>query len=526
MNSSEIGSEEDYSHSFDENNNSAQFNVGSPLSIKTAISPISLNHQKSITTLVEDASNQLRAVTLPTDKEQIKFLDTLKIVNSPMQKLASLLDFLVEKVTSSSLEVTKMFKEMHSAKEEAKISDAKASRLLLHLQQNVKLLAQLATNNDETTLVQEAALNVQSVSSFETGIPSDYIRQLKLVLASNRDPMAHVEVLELLKQEISINSIMRRQTQALNQKSSSLMKSIEDIKAQMTNISVTKSEKMKQQIRKQRAFIKQICGLCGCEESHILETIQKSADQAKRNQASIELLSKKVQQMKAEHETQLSKFANENGKLVNEMNILKHQLGQYETAQKSAQKTRMKLCELLGIQANAKYTELEALIFAANQAIPVVINYKNIEKGLGIDPSQAGEYIEQLKEEISHLKVDQEKKKALMEKQAATIAELQDESWKKWGFDSEPNSNSNSSRKHSPLNNINFSHIHSIDDPESSFVHTTKSNTSLTENSMSIGEDSHFGELNNLKNEFSTIEKELHQLQSHLTQVGQDVDVI
>lgn len=599
-NYSEISSDLSYSQTLEENENSAQFIPGSPVSSKSPISPISVNSQQALTTLVIDAVNQLRAVTLPNDKEQLQFLDSLYIQNtksninnsnisSPVNKISSLIDFLIEKVTSSSLEVTKMYKEMQNAKEESRISESKASRMLLHLQQNIKLLSRIATNNGDTTIAQEAALNVQSISNLEDAhIPPDYIRQLKQTLSNKKDPTAQVEVLELLKQEISINSILRKQMQTLSQTSDSLLKSIELIKAQVSNVSKKKVDKMKLQIKKQQAFNKQLCSLCGCEENQIIETIQKSAEQAKRNQASIELLSKKLQQMKTETETKISGLTDENSKLTNEINILKHQLSQYENIQKSAQKTRMKLCELLNIQTNPKQTEFEAITTAANQSIPILISYFNIQKKTNVDISNIADYIQELKDEVSKLKIDQEKKRALMEKQAATIAELQDKSWKNWGIDEISKSGSlvrdDDESKGSNTNKLNYNYssvnsIHSMEGKENneansfsqsssasstkikqrlkqkvpanrstnssspsiskSNINSSKSNldenSSYSNNLIGIDKDyifnddnddeSQFEQLNVLKHQFSSIEQELVKIQKAVDVDNSDNEV-
>lgn len=599
-NYSEISSDLSYSQTLEENENSAQFIPGSPVSSKSPISPISVNSQQALTTLVIDAVNQLRAVTLPNDKEQLQFLDSLYIPNtksninnsnisSPVNKISSLIDFLIEKVTSSSLEITKMYKEMQNAKEESRISESKASRMLLHLQQNIKLLSRIATNNGDTTIAQEAALNVQSISNLEDAhIPPDYIRQLKQTLSNKKDPTAQVEVLELLKQEISINSILRKQMQTLSQTSDSLLKSIELIKSQVSNVSKKKVDKMKLQIKKQQAFNKQLCSLCGCEENQIIETIQKSAEQAKRNQASIELLSKKLQQMKTETETKISDLTDENSKLTNEINILKHQLSQYENIQKSAQKTRMKLCELLNIQTNPKQTEFEAITTAANQSIPILISYFNIQKKTNVDISNIADYIQELKDEVSKLKIDQEKKRALMEKQAATIAELQDKSWKNWGIDEISKSGSlvrdDDESKGSNTNKLNYNYssvnsIHSMEGKENneansfnqyssasstkikqrlkqkvpanrstnssspsiskSNINSSKSNldenSSYSNNLIGIDKDyifnddnddeSQFEQLNVLKHQFSSIEQELVKIQKAVDVDNSDNEV-
>ncbi|OHS94793.1 hypothetical protein TRFO_39033 [Tritrichomonas foetus] len=515
MNSIEISSDGSYSPNLDDNNNSAHFITGSPVRSKSPISPISSSFSNSqpILTLVDEAASQLRAVTLPNDKEQLQFLETLKKTNQPMKKISILVDFLIEKVTSSSLEVTKMYKEMQTAREESKISESKASRLLLHLQQNIKLITRVATNNGETTLAQEAALNVQSVSQLDAQIPPDYIRQLKQTLSNKKDPMVQVEIMELLKQEIAINSLFRKQTQQLTKTSENLVKSISEIKNQMSTMSLKQTEKLKQQIKKYHTFIKQICDSCGCDEAHIIETIQKSTDQAKRNQASIDLLSKKLQQMKGESETKISQLVNEKSNLTNEINILKHQIGQYENVQKNAQRVRMKLCELLGVQANIKSSEFESLVFAANSAIPVVNNYLSLQKTLGVEPMKANEYIQDLRDEIARLKNDQEKKRILMEKQAATIAELQDKSWKNWGM--EPVGSTQ---------NINFSNTQSIDENSASYEQsppTTKS-TSLADSNYTTfnyddtADEDQLGQLTEIQNQFSSIEKELDAIRNQV----------
>ena len=248
----------------------------------------------------------------------------------------------------------------------------------------------------------------------------------------------------------------------------------------------------------------------------------------------------------------------------------------------------MKLCELLNIQTNPKQTEFEAITTAANQSIPILISYFNIQKKTNVDISNIADYIQELKDEVSKLKIDQEKKRALMEKQAATIAELQDKSWKNWGIDEISKSGSlvrdDDESKGSNTNKLNYNYssvnsIHSMEGKENneansfsqsssasstkikqrlkqkvpanrstnssspsiskSNINSSKSNldenSSYSNNLIGIDKDyifnddnddeSQFEQLNVLKHQFSSIEQELVKIQKAVDVDNSDNEV-
>lgn len=520
MDLSDMRSDLSSSQTIDENSNSLRFVPGSPLS-SNSVMQSNNSFQQDLATLFKDSINQLKIVTLPNDTKQMQFLESLNSSESQTNiknQLSSLLDFLIEKVTSSSLETTKMFKEMQAAREEAKISEAKSSRMLLHLQQNVKLLTKLATDNGETTLAQEAAQNVQSISQIEDAtVPHDYIRTLKQTLANKTDPTARIEVLELLKQEIAINSIMRRQAQSLTEKSNLLTKTVEEIKANFANASSKNIGIFRQKVKKYKQFIKQLCELYQCDEKSIITTITNSIDKLKSNQSAIDALNQKLNQLKIESQTQIQKLTEENSKLMNENKSYKNQLS---SSQKNIKKVKNKFYELYNIPENQNETDLDGLLSISNRAIQSLSSYFNIQKSLGMDISKITIYINNLKDEIAKLKIDQEKKRVLMEKQAETIAELKDKSWKSWGID-----NIQDIPHQSEYESYSSTSLISKSTTPSKFINQSKDQQLTNEHTTQLssefwyGEDtdeSQFEQFNLLKNQFNSIQQELDKLKENV----------
>jgi hypothetical protein len=118
--------------------------------------------------------------------------------------------------------------EMQRARDELRMSENRASRPLLDLRQNVKLLTHVAAQEWETTIVQEAAQDVANVSELDCPISPTYLKQLGQVLSGSGGRPTGLEVLELLTQEISIPSVLRRRTTKLFEMSTCLTQTMAD----------------------------------------------------------------------------------------------------------------------------------------------------------------------------------------------------------------------------------------------------------------------------------------------------------
>lgn len=514
MNSSE-------SFSIDEQNNSYQdqdleFNAESPeFSSKSKLldssspSPIKPTTNRSINSILEERCAQLSAVTLPSDKSQLRFLNSLESETSPLNKLSIFLDYLIEKTTSMSLEAPKYTKEIQSLKEKLKLAENKNSRLLLHLQQNVKILTKVATNEDETTLIQEAAQTYKSIENFTDDRKHDYIKQLNKTLQQKPDPKAALEILELLKQEISINAILRKQTQSLHTKSSQLVQSLKQLKTQFETISSERYEKqiskLKNQSQKQQTLLTKLATMANCGVDNLEQSMQQIIQSSSTQQKALEHMKKKIDSFKKENETKLVALKNEN-------NELKQLIAQKDSTNKKCIKIRNVLCEELGI--TSKYTsEPEGLISAATKSLEYVKILKQVCAKTSSEPSNVEESITALAEANERLERMQKQNRLFMKKQGEVIQELQDNSWKQWGI--------------SMVGTLNVPEPHKMDDlalreileekissEVNKSVDATKSDDFPEENSTEYS--SHFGELNELRNQFSSIEKELVQLQDQM----------
>jgi hypothetical protein len=424
--------------------------------------------------LIDEATAQLLSVTLPNDTSQLKFLRSLESVTSPIEKISSFVNFLVQKVTTSSLETARMFKEMQHAKEQLRLSENRESRLCLHLQQNVKLLGRVATNEGDTTLVQEAAQNIASVSGLDFQVPPNYLKQIKQALSAKRDRLVGVEVLELLKQEISINSILRKQIEQLFSTSHRLQQAVETIKQEFKRRG---PDRVISELKKSESLLTQIAGFLKCPVAEIEATVTRLIEENSSKQRSLDLLKKKLADLTKQFNDQQGEFE-----------IAKHQLQQREESDKRGQKVRMQLLKELGLQCKAT-TELDALIFAASRAVPIVESHRVICSALQSNPGQVLNVIDQIRQENEKLKRVIEQNRALMANQAETIQALQDQSWKKWA--------------QSP-DSLAVPH----DDAAS---HSSDSNSQ-----MDLETEAQFSQLKGLNEQFTSIERELDELKQEM----------
>jgi hypothetical protein len=441
---------------------------------------------RALVSLIDDSASQLRLVTLPNDTSQLKFLNSVESMTAPVEKITAFVNFLVHKVASTALETTKMFREMQRAREELRISENKASRLLLHLQQNVKLLTRVATHEGETTIMQEAAQNVSSVSELECTVPPSYLKQLRQALSDPVDRLAGLEVLELLKQEIAINTVLRHQTGKLFETSTRLEQSIADLK---TELSQRGTDPLKSELKKSQAALAAIAGFLKCPvhglQPAVIKVLEENADQ----QRTLELLKRKY-----------SELTKKNSEQSNELEIVKHQLQQREESEKRGQKVRMQLLKELGIAVKGT-SEVDALIFAASNAIPIVEAHKVVCQLLETNSEQASAVVEALKAENEKFRQTIEQNRALMASQAETIQALQDTTWHQWGRES-------GDRGEAPSGDRT-----DVRDETRIRVEDGSANES---DELQLEADAQFTELRGLNDQFTSIERELDELRQQI----------
>ena len=428
---------------------------------------------------MEESIEQLKCLTLPNDKAQHAFLASLAKETVPKTKLTLLVDFLLQKVASSSTESSKMFREMQEAKEELRISENRASRLLLHLQQNVKLLSRLATGEGETTLVQEAAQNMASISSLDTNVVGDYLKQMKRALLSGNDPLAGVEVLELLKQEVSINAIIRKHTEKLFNTSKSLSDSVVKLRSEFAAKQKRDEKIVNEKLAEKDAFIQKIRDVTGIKGDSLLAGVQqmmREKEVAKKEVNSLkEMCARLKQQISATQDKQREQ-------------------------EESMRESRMELFNLLDVRCKAA-SEFDAFMFAVSAAVPLIRDMKETANMLGVSPREVVKAVSSVKAQTEELKQTNERTKALMVKQAEAIETL--ETNNRWATTMSGSVDGEVSERvpASPSRNV------------------TIEMSSMTEDStvIDIDQEDHLNQLDELQTQFTEIERELRELQQQIT---------
>jgi hypothetical protein len=404
----------------------------------------------------------------------------------------------VQKVASTSLDTAKLYQEMQKAKEELRISENKGSRLLLHLQQNVKLLTSLATNEGETTIVQEAAQNIASLSSLSVSIAPHYLRDLKRALGSKHDPLAGIEILELLKQEIAINSILRRQTEQLSGTADRLFESVRGLKESFENQRPDRN--LMGQITRYEAILNQISGALKCSVGEIEGVVKTLLEESAGQRRSFELLKKKL----TEESTKCAEQSNE-------IEILRHQIREREDSESRGQKVRMALMKELGVSVKAA-TEFDALIFGASRAIPIIQSHRSICNIVQADHARVVNEVERLVDENVTLRRAVEQDRNLMASQAETIQTLQERNWKKWGIE--------------VAGSLMVDNPESLGDAELQEVIASRlsagADSAIDHDSDLFEPEAQFSQLTAVSEKLNSIEKELESLQ-HQILSGNDI---
>ena len=335
----------------------------------------------TLTLVLDNAVARLKSLTNTNDKSQYEFLCNLDEEPAPLTKLTSLLNFLVNKVGEMS-------QEKQTAEEELRISENRAARLLLHLQQNVKLLARVATGEGETTLLQESAQNAASLSEFDASIASDYLRQMKRALECGKDRLTGVEVLELLKQEISMNAIMRKQTERLFETSRRLSAAVSQLRRDLsTRVSVKASEKVLGDIMK----------VTGLEPDSLVSGITKVMNENVASKRTCDLLKKKCLALKQEADMVESKF--------------KAEVERSRQEEGKIREARVALLGALGIQCKAA-SEIDALNLGVSKVLPLIRQSEEISQLLGVDMSHSVEALKRLIMDNEALKMERIQKRS------------------------------------------------------------------------------------------------------------------
>ena len=443
-----------------------------------------------VTQLVDEAIDQLKSITLPHDKSQQAFLQSLDDERVPSARLVSLLNFLLQKVAATSLETSKMFREQQQAREELRISENRASRLLLHLQQNVKLLARVATGEGETTIVQEAAQNLASVGSGEVGVSGDYLKQMKRALESGTDRLAGVEVLELLKQEISINAIMRKQTERLFETSKKLSVAVQQLRK---DVAARQAEPVDRAAREKLAqrekLIHEIVEVTGLQQESLAEGVAQIVRENATSKRTSELLRKKCLAMQQE--------------LTAAQNTAKEEQAKNEEREEKIRKSRMDLMEVLGIRCKAA-SEADALSFGVARALPFVNQSKDVARMLGVDATGIVDAVKKLVLENEELRQENVRVKASTKHDEHQNGESSRYKW----VDAVSGSVLEIENHDSGIDEAALGRLPSID------------TGSMADESAATdaGSEEHINQISHLQDQFTAIERELEEIQRQMSQ--------
>lgn len=471
---------------------------------------------KAFQTITESRVSQLKAITLPNNQAQIAFLNSLNNFEDP-QTLAQFLDYLIQQISSTALDKSKYISELKSTKEELNIAKNRSQRLLLHLQQNIKLLTQVATNEGETTLIQEATQNLKSISPLESGNATDYLKNLSQVLSTKKDPNVGLEAIELLKQEISINSILRHQTQKLNDASAILSQQIQTMKTQIGDFSPKQIKNLKLKLDKQNNLISKITSIANCSSDELEATLNKLINKANQL-ASVQA---QVQQIQNEAKEKITKMKEENENIEKELLSYKKKLSTIQKMDPKAAQISKELSNLLNMSSSPKnFTNYEILINVSSKALPFIKDAIECHQKFGLENHKSLAFlIEDMNEEIVHLKDVQRQNQKLMKQQAETIQTLQETSinWQTpddhSSIEELPKGKFDILEQVSPDNKDGTSSL-SAESSQLSPEDLAPSESNINESSFEF--DAQFCELDQIRKQFSSLGKEIETLQSQL----------
>ena len=527
---------------------------GSPISKATNLSSISISSPIieprvpiSVITVINSRISQMKSLTSPNDLEQIQLLDSIQKVSydNVSTKLASFLDFIITRLSNLTLDMAVIQNDMKQAKEELRISENRSTRLLMHLQQNVKIMTRMATNNNETTLIQEANKNLQrllSTEQIDLPSPTTYTKQLKSVFQQRRDSKLTIEALELLKQEISINVLMRKQTDSLNLASNQIQDTIQAMKKDIAHKEDFMKAETKQMIEnlkkecdnKQRALEERESILVQMAQILGLQDTSQVIMELPRLVQATNILKRDNQQLKTKFDecnTKLKALEKKTKKLEEENREMKEQLtNENQKRNTNIERARKRLFDSLGEEEQNRIlkdykgkNEIDLLVYGANSSIKIITEQRKCKSLLKVQDGELLQKVINIIEENQELKNLVERNQAILSKQTLTLHELQNQlEEQKMKTEQYPkpeetlsqlspikaNSSLHKENKSASLNvSINVDDENLSDD-----------NGNDIENDddleMSIESINHMNELDALKAEFSSIGHELEQLQT------------
>ena len=536
---------------------------GSPISKSTNLSSFSFgspvidpNVPVSVITVINSRISQMKSLTSPSDLEQIQLLDSIQKVSyeNVSTKLATFLDFLITRLSNLTLDMAVLKNDVKQTKEELRISENRSTRLLMHLQQNVKIMTRMATNDNETTLVQEANKNLQrllNTENYELPSQKTYIKQLKSVFQQRRDSKLTIEALELLKQELSINIMMRKQTDSLNQASTKIQDTIDAMRKEIVNKEETVKAETKQLIEKLRKecddkqatieetnlYLGQIAQIMG-----VSNPSQVLIDLPKIKQASV-MLQRENQQMKAkydEYSNKMKTLEKRSRKLEEENKTMKDALNNVnQKRDTNIERARKRLFESLGEEEEKRIlkdykgkNEIDLLVYGTNASIKIITEQRKCKSLLKVQDGELLQKVINMFEENQELKNLAERNQALLSKQTLTLHELQNQlEEQKVKIEQYPKPNETLSQL-SPIKKNSNSSIQQSENKSKSIslsFHNEEENADENDDDnedvlndidndddleMSLESINHMNELDTLKAEFSTIGHELEQLQT------------
>jgi ABC-type transporter Mla subunit MlaD len=214
-------------------------------------------------------------------------------------------------------------------------AETRAARLHLLFRQNIALLTRMATDSGSTSLLGEAAQNIAAAGP--PPVPPDHISKLAQTLSSDDN----TECIGLLRQEVCLNTVLRRQTERLSAQSRRLNEAVQELRSRLAETGPDRTRRVCERLE------------CGVDDM----------------------------------EARLAQLIDENHRLraaAGDPDQQAAELAIFRDAAVRSRAVRMELMHEIGVMVRAK-SEFDALHFGARWALKIVKKFKEVCRILGAE---------------------------------------------------------------------------------------------------------------------------------------------
>lgn len=430
--------------------------------------------EESLKNALESRIQRFRCFLDYEDENTLASISRIEQISDPFEQTMQFVDALIEYSALKSLSSQQLASELAKSKDDIQKAELRNSRLLNHLQKNVKVLTQAATNDNKTTLLQEAALTTEFIGE---GIPINsriHLKGLHKAL-QNQDVKAGVETIELLKQEIALNAIIRKQFILLKQKSEAVTATIKQLKEETDNKFLRSTQ-----------IVRCLLQVTGSTEDQLESVVTNVFESQKSSQTQLLQLQQRFDSVSNDFKRKIEKLKEENTKLEQSYT----QKYQDEIEQMAMHLRSCLKCDTSSLSASEIAEQVDG-------------RFKGLIEQLHTDDIESA--INSLVSKNRELTRLQTQNQDLMEKQSHLIQTLHESAWIRWASDLardlglEPSSLTDES---------------SLREAISSRIADVSNEEERTElfDDTSIG----FTDLSRLQKEFNSIEKDLAELHNQL----------